>query len=367
MPTIRRCAVLVTASERSPLRVGALVITAIAAGLLAAASAGAASNGQIAVVDSDSSAGLSAIVLIPSDQLATNRNSKVLVSGPGTIGNLQWTPDGKTLIYDESARNRVDLYAVDVSNPRRRLLAANLPVANDGALSPDGKTVAYWSANALSAAVYLVGTDGQSRRKLAAGFDPSWSSDSSRLALLTAAGRIETIGADGAGTQLAGQIRDASGRVIYPGSVYAFEWAPDGESFLVATVDFNNFAIHIETLASNGTTLHVLSTNAANTATWSPNGTQVAFAETSDRNPTVGDRYTGIVANANGSDRHTIDAPASGASDPLELSWSPDGRSIVTADGDRVRVVRADATQAKVIAYPGDEHELDDPAWQPLS
>jgi hypothetical protein len=236
-----------------------LVIAAIAAGLLAAASAGAASNGQIAMVDSDAEAGLSAILLIPTDRLATRANSKVLVSGPGTISNIQWTPDGKTLVYDEFTRNRTDLYAVDVANHKRRLLVANLPGGTNGALSPDGKTIAYWLESGLSLTVYLVGTDGQSRRKLTAGFDPVWSSDSSRLALVTTAGRIETIGADGSGPQTTGRVTDPAGRVIDPSLITTFAWAPDGQSFLVAYFGGPLTASVIETIASDGRVLRVLS------------------------------------------------------------------------------------------------------------
>ena len=197
----------------------AMLAVLVTAGLPAAASAGAASNGQIAVVATDSAVGLSAITLIPSDRLATNGSSKVLVSGPGTIGNLQWTPDGKTLVYNATAGKRTDLYAIDVASPKRRLLAANLPYDSDGALSPDGNTVAYWSGSGRSVAVYRVGTDAQSRRKLTGGFDPAWSSDGSRLALLTPTGELETIGADGSGAQSVGQLSRT-------GLVSTLAWAP---------------------------------------------------------------------------------------------------------------------------------------------
>ena len=141
----RRRSSTVYRDTRSLLRVGVLVIAAIAAGLLAAASAGAASNGQIAMVDSDAEAGLSAILLIPTDRLATRANSKVLVSGPGTISNIQWTPDGKTLVYDEFTRNRTDLYAVDVANHKRRLLVATCRAAPTVRCRPTGRRLRYAS------------------------------------------------------------------------------------------------------------------------------------------------------------------------------------------------------------------------------
>ena len=374
MPTISRFAGRFASTppslRLSPLLWRPAVVVAMAAlavlvtaGLPAAASAGAASNGQIAVVATDSTAGLSAITLIPSDRLAINGDSKVLVSGPGTIGNLQWTPDGKTLVYDETAGKRTDLYAIDVASPKRRLLAVNLPYGSDGALSPDGNTVAYWSGSGRSVAVYLVGTDAQSRRKLTGGFDPAWSSDGSRLALLTPTGELETIGADGSGAQSVGQLSRT-------GVVTTLAWAPDGESFLVVTQDYVNSTTIVETISSNATVLHVLSKTGGipnpwpPAATWSPGGTRLAFTEAFGFDQKAGDHQSALVATADGSDPHRIDS-ATGALQ-LELSWSPDERSIVTADGNRVRIVRAAGTHAKVIAYAGEDDGLDDPAWQPM-
>jgi Tol biopolymer transport system component len=335
---------------------GLIVCAAIAAGLLRASSAGAASNGLIALADSNDTAGLSAIVLIPSDSFATNANSTFLASGPGTISNIQWTSDGKTLVYDETARNRTDLYAVDVASPQRRLLAANLPNGIDGVVSPDGKTVAYWRQSGFSVAVDLVGVDGGSPRKLAAGVDPTWSADGSRLAFLTATGRIETISASGSGAQLGGRVRDPAGRVIDPGLIASFAWAPDGKSFLVSTLE-GVTANLLETVAPTGRTLHVLSRKGLLVAAWSPDGSQVVFTEAQTK-----DREAAAVVNADGSGLHTLDTSLS----TIESAWSPDGSSIATADGNVVRVVGADGTQAKVLAYPGEGRELTDPAWQPL-
>jgi Tol biopolymer transport system component len=335
---------------------GLVVFVAIAAGLLEVSSAGAASNGEIAVADSNDTAGLSAIVLIPDDGFATNANSTFLVSGPGTITNIQWTPDGKTLVYDETARNRTDLYAVDVASPQRRLLAANLPIGIDGAVSPDGTTVAYWRQNGRAYAVDLVGVDGRSPRKLAAGVDPTWSADGSRLALLTGAGQIETIGTDGSGGHLGGRVRTPAGRVIDPGLITSFAWAPDGRGLLVSAFDTDAGNL-IETVAPTGRTLHVLSRRGGVLPAWSPDGSQVAFTEAQAK-----DREAAAVVDANGSGLHPVDTSLQS----IDVAWSPDGSSIVTADGNVVRIVDADGTQAKVLAYPGEDRELTDPAWQPL-
>jgi hypothetical protein len=229
-----------------------------------------------------------------------------------------------------------------VASTQRTLLAANLPISFDGVVSPDGTTVAYWRQSGRAFAVDLVGLDGRSPRKLIAGLDPTWSADGSRLAVLTATGRIETIGADGSGEQSAGQVRNPAGRVIEPGLITSFAWAPDGESFLVSAF-YTSSGNLVETVASTGRTLHVLSKKAIAFAAWSPDGAQAAFTETHSKTGEAA-----VVVNADGSGLHT----AYTSLGLIDLAWSPDGTSIVTADGDRVRIVDADGTHPMVLAYP---------------
>ncbi len=105
-------------------------------------------------------------------------------------------------------------------------------------------------------------------------------------------------------------------------------------------------------MALDGRPLHVIHEGLGGLPVLSPDGTRAAFTEPSGNNTTV------VVVNADGGDRHAIDTSESSE---VALAWSPDGRSIVIADGQSVRVVNADGTHLKNIAG-----SATDAAWQPV-
>jgi TolB protein len=352
-------------------RAGALVGASVIVALLAVSSADAARGGEIAVVEftiaSQSPKGSSSIVLIPSDRAATEANSTVLVRGPGEISDLQWTPDGKTLVYDEAidedGGGPTHVYVVDVASRKRRLLVANLNGTDRDALSPDGKTLAY-TQGLLQTVAYLVGIDGSSRRKLYPGMNPAWSSDGSRIALDTPTAtedRVITVTSGGSGKKL-----------LYttPDGVESVAWAPDDKSLLVERLDPAKAALgnpgssSIETLSQTGAVLHVLSDATDDAGSYSPDGTRVVIEQVpknADGPPSI------IVVNADGSDRHTVDTTRGDGTD-IAFSWSPDGGSIVTSEEFQgIRVVRADGTHAQVLDAPVGGGSLTDPTWRPAS
>ncbi len=342
-------------------RVTALIgVGAMALGcLFAASSAGATGAGQIAVVSSGARPGLlgpAAIDLIPSDRLATAGNSKLLASVNGGFFDLQWTPDGKTLVYAQqtgkASSARESIYAVDVTTLRRRLLAANVVGGHPETLSPDGKTVAYTPATKAPYGVYLVGIDGGSPRRLIDGRSATWSSDGKRLVVESDNGNdFVTVGANGKG---AVRVRFSPARFTL---VQSIAWGPTG-SLLVDVAGSAPFEDDIETVGLTGHVQHRFTSKAiAFTAAWSPPGTQISFAELGAREPGV------VVVRPDGGGRHSVYA----GNGDLSLGWSPDGRSIVTANGSQVRVVHADGTGARIVANAVGSGSLDDPAWRPGS
>jgi Tol biopolymer transport system component len=332
---------------------------AIALGcLFAASSAGATGSGEIAVVSSGARPGFlgpAAIDLIPSDRLATTGNSKLLASVNGGFYDLQWTPDGKTLVYAQqtgkASSPRESIYAVDVPSLRRRLLAANVSGGHPEVLSPDGKTVAYSAPAARGTyGVYLVGIDGNSPRHLIDGRSSAWSPDGKRLAVLIANNAFVIVGTNG---KVAARVSLGRSPTTL---VQSIAWGPTGKSLLVDIVDAATFADHIQLVGLDGRVQHAFTSTAAPfTGVWSPRGTQVAFAERRGAKEYV------VVVGADGSGRHSIGSEEG----DITLGWSPDGRSVVIANGSQVRIIQADGTGARIVANAAGSGSLDDPAWQP--
>jgi Tol biopolymer transport system component len=330
---------------------------AIALGLLGAASAGTVGGGEIAVVSSGGVPGYSAIDLIPSDRLATSSNSKLLAAVKGGFYDLQWTPDGKTLVYAQqtgkASSPRESIYAVDVTTLRRRLLAANVVGGYPETLSPDGKTVAYTPATKEAYGVYLVGIDGGSPRRLIDGRSATWSPDGKRLVVESDSNNdFLTVGANGRG---AVRVPFSPSRSTF---VQSIAWGPTGTSLLVDILGTATFEDNIEIVSLAGRAQTAFTSTAiAFTGVWSPRGTQIAFAERRGAEESV------VVVRPDGGGRHSVYADEGDVS----IGWSSDGRSVVTANGSQVRVVHADGTGARVVAYAAASATLDDPAWRPGS
>jgi dipeptidyl aminopeptidase/acylaminoacyl peptidase len=198
------------------------------------------------------------------------------------VSNLSWSPDGRSLAYSR-ATGRIGFdrsWVVDVDGSGRRV---DLGSFSDGSWgptwSPDGQRLALAAEQSL----YVVDRDGGNRRKLTQG---------------------------------------AYGEVGSKGE--AAEWNPDGTLLVFAAgVPAGDHKVYVVGL--DGKRERVISgdSNQANGATWSPDGSRIAYMRAgSGTGPLV------AITNANGASMKLLP----GHYGWFQPSWSPDGTKIIVTD-----------------------------------
>jgi TolB protein len=246
-----------------------------------------------------------------------NPDGSGLVRLPSTTHEYYpvWSPDGRRLAFVASG------HGLFVMTPgegdRRRLFPNDVSILR---WSPDGSMIAFGDGEQL----WIVHTDGTGLRKLAAGSRPAWSPDGRTIAFRNDQG-LFTIGSDGSGLKqlsvpLLGQPEEAT-------------WSPDGSRLAFsAFVSSNPYANAIFTIKPDGTGLVRLTPEWGSETgpQWSPDGSRIAFrAELSGPD----DFTTGLgVMNADGSGRSMV---ANLELYDLDFTWSPDSGSLAfTVDVD---------------------------------
>ena len=210
-----------------------------------------------------------------------------LVDRNGGSG-LSWTPDGKSLVYDEMEVHRTyyrffDLRRVDVATGRVSRLTRGLR-ARDPDVSPDGRSVVFVRKMGDRSELHLVGLDGSGPRALTVSApqtewgDPRFSPDGTKVVASrwTQGGWLDIALVDvasGASTELThDRAKDVEPSFTPDGQAVVFRSDRDGVSNLYAY----RFA--------DGSLLRVASVlGGAFTPAVSPDGREVAFARYSSR------------------------------------------------------------------------------------
>jgi Tol biopolymer transport system component len=261
-----------------------------------------------------------------------NPDGSGLVRLPSTSDEWSpvWSPDGRRLAFvgglglyvmTPGAADRTRLF----QNSRAGGVRASVGTAR---WSPDGTMIAFdvgldslcGGLPCIREQLWKVNSDGTGLRKLTGGSRPAWSPDGRTILFGNDQG-LFTIGPDGAGLK---QLAVAVG--YYPEEA---TWSPDGSRLAFsAFVSSDPYANAIFTMNRDGTGLVRLTPVGGSDLgpKWSPDGSRIAF-----RMELMGpeDFTSGLgVMNADGSGRSIV---ADVELDDVDFTWSPDGGRLAFA------------------------------------
>jgi Tol biopolymer transport system component len=258
------------------------------------------------------------------------------------------------------------IYVVNANGSALKRLTRPLSEDYDPAWSPAGNRIAF----ARNCGIYVMNSDGKRLRRLTrperlCAYEPTWSPDGSRIAFVKRrragglnAGAVYVMGANGKRHRALTQRRLVSNSFddSYPA------WSPDGSriAFARTTQEGTTPNPSIYVINLNGTGLRELTrakeSMSDSMPSWSPDGQWVAFGRRlADESWVVG------VVGADGSGDRSVKL---GWRPPEERdpAWSPDGRRIAFMGGG-IGLMDPDGTdRVRLTSHLRDKA----PAWQPL-
>jgi TolB protein len=236
--------------------------------------------------------------------------------------HLEWSPDGTKLVYLDLPPTRFatreNVWVVNADGSGRRQLTSTAVGEQDPRWSPNGRRIAYFQHTARTAAdVWVMDADGRQRRPLtrsrADERSPSWSPDGRRIAYTRFVERsgfaVYVVGSAGGPARRLARGRDPL-------------WSPDGK--LIAF--HRGSAVYVVRPDGHG----VRALGPGLEAAWSRDGSQLAVLRErrvveAGRSRLVRDL---VVVRPDGGARRRVFTGPDGTHD---LSWSADGRLLVTA------------------------------------
>ncbi len=165
---------------------------------------------------------------------ADGSNPRTVKHGVGGGGTVDWSPDGRRLVYAGGgfADNSLEIYSIGPDGEDERALTKNSAVDLMPAFSSDGSSVAFISLRDGNPEIYVVRADGSGQQRVTNSADeersPRWTPDGRLLFLSAPEGSRETeiysVRIDG------GDRRRATNNVA---NEFYFSPSPDGQSVVV--------------------------------------------------------------------------------------------------------------------------------------
>jgi TolB protein len=204
--------------------------------------------------------------------------------GPISGANIEWSPDGKRLKYETFGFDLGDIYVIEAVAPGGGDSIVPPQVINSSRPSGMNDTDASWSPDGTMLVFRSVGCDG------------------------CGISELYTMNADGTNRV---QVTNVAGFEAAP------RWSPDGTRVAYDADRNGSRGIYVKNADGTGAEVKVSGgADTAGGAVWSPNGSQLAFVESSGKVCVVSPNGSGMTL--------LTDVPANGST----LFWSPDGARV---------------------------------------
>jgi Tol biopolymer transport system component len=203
------------------------------------------------------------------------------VTGMG-YGSLAWSPDGQWIAFDggKPLSQQTDIYMIRPDSSQLKRLTNSPQGKSDLDWSPDGKSLVYTYDNHIQPSdLALISIENNSSVLLTAteGYEshPTWSPDGRQIAYLFAESNnspleLWTMDSDG---------KNSKRLIDHPISFSRIGWSPDGKWIAFVSGETSKDCGNIYVVQSNGDELTQLThlSGCATSLVWSPDGKSIAF------------------------------------------------------------------------------------------